>query len=111
MKRLLLGFILLFAAAGVALAQFPPPGAYACTDVSGAALGTLFLAPDGDYTFTAPDGTKSEGQISSSGTDVQAISGVLFDDYHLAGSFLTEAGVTTFTLSSDKGAIGCGPAA
>jgi hypothetical protein len=104
MRRLLFALILLVAAATAALAQFPPPGAYACTDANGAAFGTIFLSPDGDYQFTAADGTQSEGQIASSGTDVQAVRGPLAD-IHLDGSFATEAGVTTFSLTSEKGAI------
>jgi hypothetical protein len=93
-----------------ASAQFPPPGAYACADAGGAALGTLFLVPDGDYTWTTPDGMSSEGQITSAGTSVRALSGVLFDAYHLTGAFETDAaGDTRFVFQSDAGEISCGP--
>ena len=109
MKRLLLGLILLFAAAGVAVAQFPPPGAYACTTADGSAFGTLLLEPDGDYQFTAADGSTGNGQIASSGTNVEALSGPLAD-LHLTGSFTTEAGITRFALDTDGGKVGCGPA-
>jgi hypothetical protein len=109
MRRLLFALILLAAAATAALAQFPPPGAYVCTDENGAAFGTLLLLPDGDYQFTAADGTQSEGQIASSGTDVQALTGPLAD-IHVAGSFATDAGATTFSLTSDQGGISCTPA-
>jgi hypothetical protein len=110
MRRLLFALILLAAAATAALAQFPPPGAYACVDAGGAGFGTILLSPDGDYQFTAADGAQSKGQIASSGTDVQALTGPLAD-LHLAGSYATEAGATTFSFTSDKGAIGCRPAA
>ena len=107
---LLVPFALL-AATGAALAQFPPPGAYTCARSDGAPFGALFLAPDGDYQFTAADGSQSAGQIASSGTDVRASSGPLFDAFHLAGSFATSpTGDTHFTFTSDAGDISCGPA-
>jgi hypothetical protein len=100
----------LIAATSAAFAQFPPPGAYACTVADGSAFGALFLAPDGDYQFTAADGTKGEGQMASSGTDVRALSGPLFDGHHLTGTFATgPAGDTHFSFSSDAGDISCGP--
>jgi len=40
-------------AATPALAQFPPPGVYACTDATGAAVGELNLFTAGDYTWVA----------------------------------------------------------
>ena len=110
MRRLLLALILFATAATAALAQFPPPGAYDCT-ANRQAFGTLLLTPDGDYQFTAPDGTVSEGQMGSSGTDVTALSGPLADDFHLAGTFTTDASGTVFAFTSDKGDVSCGPSA
>jgi hypothetical protein len=107
---LLISAIAVLAGTGAALAQFPPPGFYACTAADGTAIGAIFLAPDGDYQFTAADGTMSKGQMASAGTDVRALSGPLFDDYHLTGAFETNAlGDTHFAFTSDKGAIACGP--
>jgi hypothetical protein len=93
-----------------AAAQFPPPGAYACVDGAGTTLGTLLLVPSGDYAWTTPDGVTAEGQIASAANSVRALSGVLFEDYHLSGAFETdEAGDTRFVFSSDRGEIRCGP--
>ncbi len=44
-----------------ALAQFPPPGIYACADEAGVALGTISLLVAGDYQWQwridhGPDG-------------------------------------------------------
>ena len=102
--------LLMVLVATPALAQFPPPGAYACSDAGGGALGTLLLLPDGDYGWTTPDGVTAEGQMASAGTSVRALTGVLFEQYHLVGGFETDdAGDTRFAFTSDKGAISCGP--
>jgi hypothetical protein len=52
----------------------------------------------------------SRGQITSSGTDVRALSGPLFDAWHLTGAFETNAsGETHFLFETDAGQVSCGP--
>jgi len=89
-----------------ALAQFPPPGIYACSDASGGSLGTLSLLTAGDYQWDTPDGKSATGQIASASTTVTAQTGILADQ-HWAGAFATNAGATTFTFSTDTGAVTC----
>ena len=69
-------------AATPALAQFPPPGIFACVDAI--------------------------GQVASSGTDIEALSGPL-GDAHWRGSFATAAGRTTFAFTTDSGDVTCAP--
>jgi hypothetical protein len=87
------------------LAQFPPPGVYACTNEKGDKLGTLRLLVAGDYRWDA-NGTSVTGQLTSAGTDVEALSGVLAEQ-HWKGSFSTELGVTTLVFASDSGKVVC----
>jgi hypothetical protein len=95
--------------ASPALAQFPPPGIYMCIDSTGDVFGTWNLFAAGDYEFTAKDGTSGKGQVSSAGTNVEALTGPL-KDINAKGSFGTDetSGETKFVLSSDKGEIRCG---
>ena len=87
-----------------AVAQFPPPGIYQCSDSGGALVGTLNLFVAGDYAWTGVDG---EGQVASAGTDVEALTGPLAD-IHLKGAFRTdEVGETQFVFESDLGRFGC----
>ena len=90
-----------------AFAQFPPPGIYQCVDGTGASVGTLTLLVAGDYDFkseTLPSGT---GQVASSGTSVNSISGPLAD-LHLTGSFSSDQrGEAVFVFDTDKGRWQC----
>ncbi len=84
------------------LAQFPPPGIYACTS-NGTAFGELTPLVAGDYAFTAADGTTGTGQVASDGTNVDALSGPLAE-LHLKGAFGTDdTGVTTFRFTGEGG--------
>lgn len=90
-----------------ALAQFPPPGIYACTDVSGAKLGTISLLVAGDYQWDTPDGQSATGQIASAGDSVEALTGPLAAQ-HWMGGFATEMGQTRFVFKTDAGEVKCG---
>jgi hypothetical protein len=89
-----------------ALAQFPPPGVYACVNVNGEAVGRLTLLVAGDYGFDDVTGKSATGQVASAGTGVEALTGVL-KDQHWHGEFATEAGVTTFVFETDVGKVTC----
>jgi len=90
--------------ASPALAQFPPPGVYACTDKAGAALGELTLLVAGDYAFKGADGNSASGQLASAGNDVNPLSGPL-KDMGLAGAFATDqTGATSFRFTGPDGA-------
>ena len=102
--RLLLILPLLFAATP-ALAQFPPPGVYQCTDAAGAELGVLSLLVAGDYQWDA-GGTSTKGQVASAGNSVEALTGPL-GDRHWRGSYAEEMGVTTFAFDTDGGKVAC----
>jgi len=85
-----------------ALAQFPPPGVYACTS-AGAPFGELTLFVAGDYSFKGVDGNSASGQVASAGTDVDALSGPL-KALNLKGVFGTDdTGATTFRFTGDNG--------
>lgn len=92
-----------------ALAQFPPPGVYLCIDGKGTPVGTLNLFVAGDYQWTAEDGSEGKGQISSAGTNVEALTGPL-KDIAVKGSFATDeaSGETKFALTSTAGDLRCG---
>jgi len=92
--------------ASPALAQFPPPGIYPCTDATGHALGTLSLLVAGDYQWQAADGSSSTGQVASAATDIEALTGPLADA-HWHGSFATDAGRTSFVFETDAGKVTC----
>jgi hypothetical protein len=96
--------------ASPALAQFPPPGIYACTDVNGAAIGTISLLVAGDYQWQTPDGKSTDGQVASAASSVEALTGPLADQ-HWKGDFGTEAGKTTFVFTTDGGKVVCQSAA
>lgn len=107
MKRIALLVLSLLLAASPAYAQFPPPGIYACVDAAGADFGTLSLFVAGDYDFSSEVIPRGQGQLASAGPSVDALSGPLAD-IHLKGSFVTDDyGDTTFTFSTDKGALTC----
>ena len=100
--RPLIGLSLLLLLATPALAQFPPPGVYACTS-AGAAFGELTLLVAGDYSFKAADGTVGGGQVASAGTDVDVLSGPL-KTLGLKGVFGTDdTGKTTFKFAGAGG--------
>jgi hypothetical protein len=107
--RLTLAVLFALAATPV-LAQFPPPGVYACTDPAGAPVGTLNLFAAGDYAWTAADGTAGTGQVASAGTSVQALSGPL-KDLGVSGTYTVdgELGYVFFDFTSSLGPISCGP--
>jgi len=85
-----------------ALAQFPPPGIYACTS-AGIPFGVLTLFVAGDYSFKAADGTPGSGQVASAGTDIDVLSGPL-EALGLRGEFGTDdAGTTTFRFTAADG--------
>lgn len=92
--------LLLVVLATPALAQFPPPGVYACS--SGAEpFGELTLLVAGDYSFERADGKAGSGQIASAGTDVDVLSGPLLG---LKGAFATDdTGTTTFRFTGNDG--------
>ena len=106
--RPLLAVLVLLPLTTPALAQFPPPGVYSCTDAGGAPFGELTLFVAGDYAFTGADGRSATGQLASAGTDVNPLSGPL-KDLGLAGGFGTdEAGRTTFNFIDRGGqAVTC----
>ena len=102
--RLLLVAFAFGLVASPALAQFPPPGVYACVDGAGAVLGELSLFVAGDYALARPDGSSGKGQVASAGTDVNPLSGPL-KDMGLTGVFGTdEAGNTVFRFVGADGA-------
>ncbi|WP_417310223.1 hypothetical protein [Devosia sp.] len=89
-------------AASPALAQFPPPGIYQCTDTSGTMVGELTLLVAGDYSFADPEGKTGNGQVASAGSDVDPLSGPLADR-QLYGSFETGAdGATVFVFTGPE---------
>lgn len=86
-----------------AMAQFPPPGVYACADATGANVGTLTLLVAGDYAFAAPDGSNGSGQVASAASSVDPLSGPL-KDMGLTGAFETDAsGNTMFRFTGSDG--------
>lgn len=86
-----------------ALAQFPPPGVYACVSENGANLGELTLFVAGDYSFKNVDGNSASGQVASAGTDVNPLSGPL-KGMQLTGVFGTDdSGKTTFRFAGADG--------
>lgn len=86
-----------------ALAQFPPPGVYACVSENGANLGELTLFVAGDYSFKNVDGNSASGQVASAGTDVNPLSGPL-KEMQLTGMFATDdSGKTTFRFTGADG--------
>lgn len=89
-----------------ALAQFPPPGIFACVGEDGKALGTLSLLVAGDYQWDA-GGVSTKGQIASAGDSVEALTGPL-GEQHWRGFFATEMGVTTYAFDTDIGKVTCG---
>ena len=103
MRRLLvLPFLLV---ASPALAQFPPPGVYACEDAAGIKLGTLSLLVAGDYQWEANEQTYV-GQVASSGSGVEALSGPLAEaKWH--GSFVTQMDQTMFVFDTASGQVIC----
>ena len=85
-----------------ALAQFPPPGIYACVS-AGAPFGELTLFVAGDYAFQGADGSTASGQVASAGTDVDALRGPL-KTLGLKGVFGTDdIGKTRFRFTGDAG--------
>ena len=115
---LMIAAALSLTAVSPALAQFPPPGIYHCSNADGSALGTLSLLVQGDYQFSvaaspafdekAGDPGNGKGQLASAGKSVTAQSGPLADIYHWKGSFSTDAQRhTSFAFSGLKGAATC----
>ena len=103
--RAALAVIALLLAASPALAQFPPPGVYACVDADGHAVGTWTLLVAGDYDFVAADGTEGKGQVTSAGSDVEAISGPLGDMGWSGGFGTDETGATLFRFTDAGGKV------
>jgi hypothetical protein len=89
-----------------ALAQFPPPGIYACTAENGDKLGSLSLLVAGDYQWQGADGTSVTGQVASASTSLEALTGPLAEQ-HWKGAFETVAGKTTFVFQTDAGKVVC----
>lgn len=86
-----------------ALAQFPPPGVYACVAETGDNLGELTLFVAGDYSFKNVDGNSASGQVASAGTDVNPLSGPL-REMGLTGVFGTDdTGKTVFKFTGSDG--------
>jgi hypothetical protein len=78
--------ILLALCATPALAQFPPPGLFACANEDGSKIGELTVFVAGDYSFKGLDGNAASGQLASAGTTVNPLSGPL-KDMDLVGWF------------------------
>lgn len=121
MRVAILATILVLGSTGLALAQFPPPGIYRCTDAGGAPIGTLSLFAAGDYQFSvAKDSSFAEkpgdpgngkGQLTSASTSISIQSGPLATVYHWRGSFQTDAHKqhTKFSFAGPDGAaVTCG---
>lgn len=90
-----------------ALAQFPPPGVYDCVDAGGDDFGTLTLFVAGDYDFASTTAASGKGQVASSGSNVNALTGPLAD-LHLKGSFsLDDHGEAVFIFDTDLGGVQC----
>ena len=90
-----------------AFAQFPPPGVYQCVDMNGGAFGTLTLLVAGDYDFTSSATVGGRGQVASSGSSVNALTGPLAD-IGLKGSFTTdERGDASFMFTTTLGSVLC----
>ena len=104
--RVALAALPLLLLATPALAQFPPPGIYACADASGAKLGSLSLLVAGDYQFDDAGGKSFSGQIASAASSVEALTGRLADQ-HWKGGFSTAMGKTTFVFDTDTGKVTC----
>lgn len=86
-----------------ALAQFPPPGVYACVSENGANLGQLTMFVAGDYSFRNVDGNSGSGQVASAGNDVNPLSGPL-KEMQLTGVFGTDdTGKTMFRFAGADG--------
>lgn len=108
--RSALPLVAIMAATTPSLAQFPPPGVYNCVDTLGGTVGMLALLPAGDYEYTLPNDAAWQGQMSSSGNAVRALTGGLATEYRFEGSFETDAqGVTRFAFSSNIGPLTCAP--
>ena len=88
-----------------ALAQFPPPGIYACESETGVKLGVLSLLVAGDYQWDA-GGVTATGQVASAGNSVEALTGPL-GAAHWRGGFSTELGETVFVFMTDTGKVTC----
>ena len=104
--RIALAALPLLLIATPALAQFPPPGIYACVNVNGGQVGSLSLLVAGDYQFDDASGKSSTGQIASASTSVEALTGPLADQ-RWKGGFTTTAGKTTFVFDTDAGKVTC----
>jgi hypothetical protein len=104
--RITLAFALpLILLATPALAQFPPPGVYACVKADGTSLGELSLLVAGDYSFKNADGSSGSGQVASAGTDVNPLGGPL-KDMGLVGVFGTnDQGITEFRFNGPDGLV------
>ena len=94
---ILIGTLIVFATP--ALAQFPPPGVYACVDASRSSVGELTLFVAGDYSFKDAAGNSGSGQVASAGADVNPLSGPL-KQMQLIGVFGTDdTGRTVFKFT------------
>jgi hypothetical protein len=92
-------------AATPALAQFPPPGVYACTTADGAPFGELNLFVAGDYSLKGTDGNSASGQLASAANSVNPLSGPL-RDAGLTGAFETDQqGQTRFRFTNPDGLV------
>ncbi|KKC41499.1 hypothetical protein WH87_00730 [Devosia epidermidihirudinis] len=106
-KHLIIATLAIAALTAPAIAQFPPPGIYACVTADNAAFGTLTLLVAGDYDFKSTVIPSGRGQVASAGPSVNALTGPLAD-IHLTGSFSTNAhGEAVFIFDSDKGRLQC----
>ncbi len=97
MRKLLIAALVALSATP-ALAQFPPPGIYACRDAADVAVGNLTLLVAGDYAFQRPDGVSANGQVASAGTDINPLSGPL-KEMGLLGRFFEEDGKTVLQFT------------
>lgn len=101
MRKVLIA-ALLIASTTPALAQFPPPGIYACTEASGASVGALTLLVGGDYAFDDGKGSKGIGQLASAGSDINPLAGPL-KAMELVGTFFAEEGSTVLQFVGPRG--------
>lgn len=102
MRFLPVGLILF---ATPALAQFPPPGIYACATADGVPVGELTLLVAGDYDFQDGDGVTGKGQVASAGTDVTPLSGPLHQRGYTGAFETDDTGKTRFRFDGPEGLV------
>lgn len=88
-----------------ALAQFPPPGIYACATATGSPVGELTLFVAGDYDFKDGNGLVAKGQVASAGTDVTPLTGPLKERGYTGVFETDDTGKTRFRFDGPEGLV------